>query len=330
MNETDLSFARKQFTRVGMGLFAFFGAVLTVQIVASVLTMIFAPHLLYESWFTMLISAVSYYGVGAPVAIIIMRTGPKCVFQPTKKMGFKGFLVTFCITYGITYVGNQIGTNLMNYVGKILGKEILNPLQSIPDGWGFVIEVIILLAAAPILEELLFRKCIIDAVLPYGEGTAIVLSAFTFGMAHGNFFQFFYAAGVGALFAYIYIRTGKIRNTMILHAALNFAGGFIPMVMNDWINELYEIIDSSSANQIIQNLSNMGPELVAVMSFSFIMLGVAISGIVITIVFRKEFFLNKPSLPIPSDKWFVTVFINVGTVLFVVFGTFLFISSVIG
>ena len=38
-----------------------------------------------------------------------------------------------------------------------------------------------------------------DRLLGYGQKTAIIISGIMFGMAHGNFSQFFYAFGIGIL-----------------------------------------------------------------------------------------------------------------------------------
>lgn len=331
MEEHDIIFARKQFTRVGLGLFGFLAGALAVQIVTIIAALLLAPSLLYEEWFNLLMGTVSVYGVGTGITVGIIRSGPKCVFQPVAKMGVKDLLLAFCVMYGITYVGSYIGNSLMGVAEVILQKEISNPVESIPgSGVAFWLEIVSVLILAPVLEELIFRKCIIDAVLPYGEGTAILLSAITFGFAHGNFFQFFYSAGAGALFAYIYIKTGKIRNTMILHGALNLFGGVIPLLMMDWSERITELSESGDIQQMLQGLSDMGIKAVVVMAFSYIMLGIAIAGIVVGIVHRKQFKINKATMPIPSDKWFVTVFANVGIILFFVIGTFIFISNLLG
>ena len=43
---------------------------------------------------------------------------------------------------------------------------------------------------APILEEYIFRKLIVDRTVKYGQGVAIVLSGLMFGLFHGNLNQF--------------------------------------------------------------------------------------------------------------------------------------------
>ena len=47
----------------------------------------------------------------------------------------------------------------------------------------------------PVAEEVVFRGFIMDRLLPYGKGFAIVLSAVLFGVMHGNFLQGLFAFG---------------------------------------------------------------------------------------------------------------------------------------
>ena len=161
---------------------------------------------------------------------------------------------------------------------------------------------------APIFEELLFRKCIVDAVLPYGEGVTVLLSAITFGIAHGNFFQFFYAAGIGAVLSYAYIRTGKIRNTIILHAMFNFAGGAVPSILLRLYGEEGSI---------------------ATMAYGFCIIAVVISGVVLFIVNCKKIYLNKATLPIPDGTRFSTVYLNPGMIIFFIIATGLFVVNIL-
>ena len=74
---------------------------------------------------------------------------------------------------------------------------------------------------APIVEEFVFRKLIIDRVHVYGGGVAVLVSAMMFGLFHGNFSQMFGAFAVGLVFGYVYLKTGKVHYTMILHALIN-------------------------------------------------------------------------------------------------------------
>jgi len=75
--------------------------------------------------------------------------------------------------------------------------------------------------AAGIFEEVIFRGIMLNALKPYGKGFAIISTGFLFGIAHGNFQQFFYCFVVGIILGYIAVQTGSILATVILHASFN-------------------------------------------------------------------------------------------------------------
>lgn len=75
---------------------------------------------------------------------------------------------------------------------------------------------------APIAEELIFRGLIFRRLLDdMRVGWAIGLSAFFFGIYHGNVLQFLYAGILGACFAYCYYRLGNIWAPILLHIGAN-------------------------------------------------------------------------------------------------------------
>ena len=56
---------------------------------------------------------------------------------------------------------------------------------------------------APLFEELLFRGYVLRCLAPYGKRMAVLVSALTFGLFHGNPAQTVYAFAVGILLGYV-------------------------------------------------------------------------------------------------------------------------------
>ena len=78
---------------------------------------------------------------------------------------------------------------------------------------------------APLTEELTFRGLMLSRFnkgLPVWVG--ITISSLLFGLIHGNFIWFIYAALLGATFCLIAIRTGSIIPTIMIHALFNAFG----------------------------------------------------------------------------------------------------------
>lgn len=306
INHFDFIHAKRQFGRIGGAMAAFIGSSLISQIILTV-CLAYAPAFFRQNWVVLISSFICSYGIGMPLAISIINSGPKCTFYPTVKMRPVDFIMAFSVVYAIAIAGNLISTVLMDMTGNLLQREIVNPVSFDYDGVELWLEFFGVLVLAPVLEELLFRKSIVDSVLPYGEGTTILLSAVTFGMAHGNFFQFFYAAGIGALFAYIYIRTGKIRNTIILHFLMNFMGGVAPAL-------ILRTADSGKVTPVM-------------FLFEFALLGLALAGVIVFIANCKKLYMNKPTFQIPQGRKFSTIYLNPGMIIFVAVVTLLFISN---
>ena len=79
-------------------------------------------------------------------------------------------------------------------------------------------------ALAPLAEEFLFRKLLLERLLPFGEKGAVMVSALAFGLFHGNLYQFFYAFGVGVILGLAYVRSGRFWFPVLLHMGFNFMG----------------------------------------------------------------------------------------------------------
>ena len=78
--------------------------------------------------------------------------------------------------------------------------------------------LVITLAIIPaIFEELFFRKAIINFSLKYGKTFAFLFSALLFGMLHMNLSQGLFAFIMGLIFGAVYIHTGDIKLTMLVH-----------------------------------------------------------------------------------------------------------------
>ena len=61
-----------------------------------------------------------------------------------------------------------------------------NYIGNVP-AWILLVCVVII---SPVFEELLFRKVLLEELLPYGKVTAILISSMLFGMLHANLEQF--------------------------------------------------------------------------------------------------------------------------------------------
>ncbi len=92
---------------------------------------------------------------------------------------------------------------------------------------------------APITEEILFRGLIQRSLMPYGKRFAILCSAFTFGIFHGNLLQAPYAFLVGLVLGYV-ASEYSIAWAMLLHMINN-------LVLGDMLTRLTSFLPETAA-----------------------------------------------------------------------------------
>lgn len=208
----------RAFSRIGIGYGAFLFASLLLQLeLGAVIGILFELGIEFElgNGFMVFTSALTY-GFGGLLTYVIVKDMPVSA-KPPKKKGDAGLLTgAFLVSISALYLGNIVGQALMYLVSTLQGKPMVNPVaETIEDLslWAIFITMVVM---APVCEEILFRRIIIDRVRLFGDRAAILVSAVIFGLSHGNFYQFFYAFGIGLVFAYVYIQTGKLRYPILL------------------------------------------------------------------------------------------------------------------
>lgn len=190
------------------------------------------PEVAEEGWFNIALTAIGVAGVGLPVFYVLMKRVPDSEIGEQKKLSFGQFIGFFMVCMAGTYISNMVGSFINVLIELIKGLEVINPLDSLFDG-NMVLAMIYAVICAPILEELIFRKILLDKLRRFGDIPAMLLTGFAFGIFHFNLAQFFYATVLGIFFAYITLRTNRIRYAILLHMMVNSIGaGVVPLVAN--------------------------------------------------------------------------------------------------
>lgn len=309
----DYAPARRAHSRVGF-------ALLAVMLITGVLQSLWFYLPGEDSWFTgtswgyWLGSFLPLYLVGMPVAVLILKKLPAQAPEDHKLPG-KAFAVLipvcFCVMYGGNLVGNVLSMLLSggNAENAVMGYAMdSNPIK-----------ILFLVILAPLLEELLCRKLIIDRTRQYGEKVAVVFSGMVFALMHQNFFQFFYAFGLGVVFAYVYLRTGRLRYSVILHSIINFMGGVIaPLVLSLMDQDALLSLDPTApTEELLAVYAKILPGLLLTGLYSMMLMGLAIAGLVLIIVNRKNLLWKAAENELP-EKRVKTVYLNVGMVIYIV------------
>lgn len=244
------------------------------------------------------------------------------------KMSIGQFITGIFMNAGVIGLGLILGL-LMEYVmlqltGNVGGQVISEMMQGSNDFW----RIITVGIGAPIVEELIFRKFLIDRVHKYGEGIAIFVSGIMFGLFHGNFAQFFHATGVGLFLAFIYVRTGRIWYSILIHMVVNLSTSVVSMMLIENLDfvkmdELLVMdVNSPEATQLVMELL---PSLLAFMLWILFLMVSVIVGWVLWIVNRKKLFLKKAPEYVEKKK-LRTAFLNFGMIYFLIVGILRFVS----
>lgn len=225
---------RKQVSRIGWAYAAFYLVSVASQLALAVLVFFGAPFLtgklLNENVLT-LVSQICMYGIGFPVFYLIMKTIPCWHMEEDRRIAGSDLFLLVVVCLGVTYIGNLLGQLLMLVSDTLLGSQSLNPVTDALNSMSLSVVFFSTVVIAPIMEELMFRKVLIDRIVPFGQKLVVVVSGVSFGLFHGNFYQFFYACSLGMIFAYLYSATGKLRYSIGLHMLINTIGGFLPLLL---------------------------------------------------------------------------------------------------
>lgn len=222
--------ARGAFSRVG---FACLLLLISAFLLQTALLSLFpeAMHaLLSNSWGYYAFSMLSQYAVGAPLFWLLLRPLPRQTW-PDVRLSARSWWESLLMCFGLVFGGNLIGQFVTQFFSLLLGVNAVNPLETLLTGTALAPQFVSVCLVAPVIEELLFRKLLIDRLHRFGDRAAMLASAVAFGLLHGNFNQLFYACFIGLLLGYVYCRTHRLRYTILLHMALNLLGGVLPAAL---------------------------------------------------------------------------------------------------
>lgn len=124
------------------------------------------------------------------------------IFAKNAPMKADTFVMILCVFISGQTVF-QLGVTTMELILNAFGYTVTEGLESLetdPNNFSMVLYAGIL---APITEEILFRGLVQRTMQPFGKKFAILISALTFGLFHGNLLQTPYAFAVGLVLGYV-------------------------------------------------------------------------------------------------------------------------------
>ncbi len=191
--------------------------------------------------------------IGFPFVWLLMSGIPKTKIEQ-HKLSFPEWFGFLCMTEGLMIAGSLIGNPIHTALTQPFSGDSITNASNLMENSNVILRTLVVGIGAPVFEELIFRKVLIDRTVKYGEYISIVMSGVMFGLLHGNFSQFFFATFVGMLFAYVYIRTGRIRYTIFLHMAVNLSSALVLQTLLQKLLQANSTGDTHSAETAIYAL----------------------------------------------------------------------------
>lgn len=280
--------AKSACSRIGYGFTAFEILWLVGQIFIGIVIYTINADLSESMWGLFISNYIAMLFIALPVLYIIIN---RLETRKPQKSSMKAstFIGSIMIMYTLSIVGSLIGIGVNYLISILFGITSSSAaVELISSGEDILVNFLFAGITAPIVEEFIFRKLLIDRTIKYGSKLSLILSGLLFGLVHGNFQQFFYAFFLGVFFAFIYIRTGKLTYTIILHMILNSVSVLIaalyPAIASIETMETAEIFEYLSTGN-----SEMLLQLFLLIILAFSQYIFAFIGVIILIVKRKSF-----------------------------------------
>lgn len=321
--------AKKTFSRLG---WCYTVGTIVMNLSQSIIMILlkrYRPELISDINVMLIISCITVDMLTLPLIYLMVRNMPKTLPEKHNPKWWE-FPIVFIICYSMVFLSNIAGNIVTFIVALYKRSPVDNNLISYVTGGNVWMNLLFMVIIAPIMEELVFRKVLVDRTVQYGQGVAIALSGLMFGLFHGNFNQFAYAVVLGALFAFIYIKTGDIKVTIILHAVINFmgsviAGGLLKMIHYEELLNL-DLTDTALVmRQVTEHLAGW----ILYLVYLLFILCTVIGGIVCMIVFRRKFRVDPGADTIPKGQRIQTMLLNPGMIVFCVVWVFMILMQLL-
>ena len=336
-DEIVVTDAKKDFSRVFLALFFFTLASLVYSyIIGFWVPVILEPEtverLFSNIYFVAFMSTVPMYIIGLPIIIFLVRKIPTRFKAQGRRMSAGEFIMLIPICSFFSTVGNFIGNALNGIISVILDKEIVNSVDELISRMPIWLILVLVVIIAPIVEEFIFRKLLLDRLSRYGAVLSIVVTALAFGAFHGNFYQFFYTTLVGLVLGYIAYKSGNWLYAVLMHMIFNFLGGVLPMMIYDHLEVITSLMEELEGGAT-PDLVAVAPSILIASAYLIFNYGLFIIGVVLVAlkVSRREFGieLGDCEVSIPKRRVGSTVVLNVGFILFAIVTAITFIESIL-
>ena len=306
---------KKFFSRIGLSVFVYmlifqFGSALVLVALGFV-----NKNLVDNETVVLIVSAAVQYLIAFPVLYFMLKPIPTSL-PSDRRLSTREFIKALSIATFLIYMGQYISSLIIGAIESALGYTPENSISQAFNGNRFVVTLVIAIIA-PIIEEIVFRKLLVDRLRPYGEKLAVFFPALIFALAHGNLYQLFYAFLIGVVLSYIYAKTGKIIYPILIHIFVNLFFGVLADYLSKTIdiNQLLEY--SYSGSLPVEYVESNMLSLTLLIIYGIVFYGLLFMGI---FNFNRQLYklrFEKGKYVFPKGKSLEITLFNAGTIAFI-------------
>lgn len=202
-------------------------AYIIIQTVSSMLLMKFDVYTLYKEnavfQYAFNIVFISVLSVAVPFGVVALFNRKKYIgpVVPNKPIKASTGFAWICCGLGCCIVVNM-AVNFIVSILKSVGIKLTQGESLEPDSiFACIMETIALAVIPALCEEFAMRCCSLQLLRKFGTGFAVFAVSVVFGLLHGNVIQFLFAFAVGAVMAYVTVKTESIVPAIFIHMLNN-------------------------------------------------------------------------------------------------------------
>lgn len=282
-----------------------------------------------NSIISLIIGAGVQYVIMLPIFMLLTAKMRIAESREKTPLSPSDFLIIFVIGQAFMNLGSMIGNMLNSLVGGLTGHIPENNIDTTISSTPIWLIIVLMVIVAPVVEELIFRKIVIDRLSVFGDRTAIIFSGVAFGLVHANLYQFFYAAFLGIILGYVYTRTRDIKYSILLHMLINFFGSVVALYVSEAAVNYEELLTRlsyqlSTAGQFYSgpavNLIELAFYGIIYMLYATLQTGMLTGGILALAhcIRNKKIKISPDSdIYLPSNEIYKGGIVNVGTISFI-------------
>ncbi|MDO5649731.1 MAG: CPBP family intramembrane metalloprotease [Gallicola sp.] len=169
------------------------------------------------------------YGLFMPIIIIFLKRVDRVDKNNQSSLDLNDWVKLMIVQTGLSMFVMTLVNILLTIAGVRIENNFIDRVNQ-----HFVFYFILLILFNPLAEEYFFRRVLLNPLRRVGEKEGIIISACLFALPHAfsqGIGQMFSTFVLGIIWAWLMVKTNKLRYPVLLHSFANLYGMYIPMFL---------------------------------------------------------------------------------------------------